>query len=421
METYEQRLERTAKERLNAMSPSEIHALAETRRHSLRKKRIGFGILWISLFCIFLLLSIVGWAGGFADDTTSAYQSQTQTICIEENRQASPVTYNNPSKNAYVDMYDDFYKDAYNYYDDNYYYDDDDSYEPTTYSDSVGMGVVYCFFSLVFATFMILHFALIHKHISKSDAEIALILIKNQIARDVKLAMEKEADQNAVPYPNFIITKTIKLWTKAPIEQKLFLDEPKKKFTIKIGDKFYPLYNYTDVIRYEVYENGNTVLEGRTGRAIAGGLIGGAAGAIIANSGSREVKGTCSDLQLIIHLNDPNCTHVVLNYVQRKEIDKDSSDYRRIREDLQTICAQLEFMMNQKNMQESQKIHNYWEQSISLQESNLQAKQASATTSASAPAPTDKRAQLSELKSLLDDGFITQEEYDQKRKQILGL
>jgi hypothetical protein len=39
----------------------------------------------------------------------------------------------------------------------------------------------------------------------------------------------------------------------------------------------------------------------------------------------------------------------------------------------------------------------------------------------SAPAPTDDLDQLKKLKGLLDDGILTQDEFDAKKKQILGL
>ena len=47
--------------------------------------------------------------------------------------------------------------------------------------------------------------------------------------------------------------------------------------------------------------------------------------------------------------------------------------------------------------------------------------QAQATAQPQAPAQSDMAAQLEELQGLKDQGVLTQEEFDAKKKQILGL
>ncbi len=60
--------------------------------------------------------------------------------------------------------------------------------------------------------------------------------------------------------------------------------------------------------------------------------------------------------------------------------------------------------------------------SVAKNNANKQATQDEAATSApAAPAQSDMAAQLQELAGLKDQGIITQEEFDAKKKQILGL
>ena len=62
----------------------------------------------------------------------------------------------------------------------------------------------------------------------------------------------------------------------------------------------------------------------------------------------------------------------------------------------QECLSTFEFMINSKTMEEIEKINN-----SNNEKSN--------------------KDKLLELKEMLDEGLITQEEYDQKKKQILGL
>jgi predicted Zn-dependent peptidase len=54
-------------------------------------------------------------------------------------------------------------------------------------------------------------------------------------------------------------------------------------------------------------------------------------------------------------------------------------------------------------------------------DANAQAQEEYADPTQSAPAQDNMTTQLKELKGLLDSGIITQEEFDAKKKQILGI
>ena len=93
-------------------------------------------------------------------------------------------------------------------------------------------------------------------------------------------------------------------------------------------------------------------------------------------------------------MNNPTINIPVLNI----ETNKNSEIYKNAISLAQEICGTLEYAMNQKTLQESSSSND------------VQQKQE----------PSNKE-QLKELKEMLDEGLITQEEFDKKKKQILGL
>ena len=62
------------------------------------------------------------------------------------------------------------------------------------------------------------------------------------------------------------------------------------------------------------------------------------------------------------------------------------------------VCSVLEYILNAKAISENDSV---FEEDGSMNKSN--------------------KEQLQELKEMLDDGLITQEDFEQKKKQILGL
>ena len=112
----------------------------------------------------------------------------------------------------------------------------------------------------------------------------------------------------------------------------------------------------------------------------------------------RKINEKCNQLKLIIRLNDFNCPQIVITYVDNVDWDKNGWTYRNMKENLQSVCSMLEFMLNEKTL----------EQSSTVKQEESHAKKSN-------------KEQLQELKEMLDDGLITQEDFEQKKKQILGL
>ena len=130
-----------------------------------------------------------------------------------------------------------------------------------------------------------------------------------------------------------------------------------------------------------------------------GGAFFGLGGAIVGGSRSRSVNEKCNQLKLILRVNDFNCPEIVIIYVNNVDVDKNSSIYKNMKSNLQSVCSMLEYMLNEHTLEQSS--------AVKQEEKNL--------------VNTSSKEQLKELKEMLDDGLITQEDYEQKKKQILGL
>ena len=198
---------------------------------------------------------------------------------------------------------------------------------------------------------------------------------------------------------NFTISKEIPILASGWASTKLLIDNHSKKFIYKKGKSFSKTYKFSDLINYEVYENGKSKVQGRAGSALIGGAFFGLGGLIVGSSMSRNINEKCNQLKLIIRLNDFNYPQIVITYVDNVDWDKSGWVYRNMKENIQAVCSMLEYMLNEKTLEQSS--------SVKQEEKPIEQKSA--------------KEQLQELKEMLDDGLITQEDFEQKKKQILGL
>ncbi len=198
---------------------------------------------------------------------------------------------------------------------------------------------------------------------------------------------------------NFIPSTSLTILASGWSSTKLLINNNTKEFVYQRGKYSSKVYKFSDLINYEVYENGKSRVQGRAGSALIGGAFFGLGGLIIGSSMSRKINEKCNQLKLIIRLNDFNCPQIVITYVDNVDWNKNGSNYRNMKKNLQSVCSMLEFMLNEKTLEQSSTV-----------------KQVEKTSE-----QKSQKEQLQELKEMLDDGLITQEDFEQKKKQILGL
>lgn len=191
--------------------------------------------------------------------------------------------------------------------------------------------------------------------------------------------------------PDFTITKNI--------QNYLYLDENNKKWTIPQGIMFKKIniekiYDYNDIVNYELIEDGNSVSKGGIGRAIVGGVLFGGVGAIVGGSTGHKHKQTCTKLQIKITLNNINNPVEYITLI-KSETKKSSLLYKTSINIVQEILSILEIICeSNKNDYNDNKSDNKISSNID---------------------------EIKKYKQLLDCGVITSQEFENKKKQLLDL
>lgn len=151
------------------------------------------------------------------------------------------------------------------------------------------------------------------------------------------------------------------------------------------------IYSFNDIIQFEVVEDGETITSGGLGRAIFGGALLGPLGAVVGGiTGGKRTKGVCEQLDLKIDINDVNYPNYTIAFVNKK-MKKKSFIFKRIA----------------KEMQETLSLMNYVAENGTVEDT---IGHSSALSSAD---------EIRGFKSLLDDGIITKEEFEEKKKDLL--
>lgn len=235
----------------------------------------------------------------------------------------------------------------------------------------------------------------VYRITKKSNKELALLSIRKEIKTAV---LNLSEDQFHWLSKNFTITKVIDILEKGRKSAKLLIDNQHKKFAIQQEMHVSKEYNFVDLINYDIYENGERKVQGRAGAALIGGAFFGIGGMIVGSSMSRSVQERCTQLKLIVRLNDIENPQITIDYIKNGVITPFGENYGVMKENLQLVCSNLEYIMNNKTL---------------LEAINAEAGKTHLEKSV--------KAKLQELTDLLDEGLISKEEFEQMRKNILNL
>ncbi len=171
-----------------------------------------------------------------------------------------------------------------------------------------------------------------------------------------------------------------------------FDDENQKWAPLSFFGKKKQIYSYSDIVNFELLEDGDSVASGGLGRALVGGVLFGGAGAIVGGvTGKKKSKGICTSLKLKITVNDMNNPAVYINFIETKT-KKDGFVYKEIAKQAQECLSSFQLICDrQKSEREN--------------------------TGNSNSSVADE---IKKFKGLLDEGVITQEEFDKKKSELLG-
>ena len=177
--------------------------------------------------------------------------------------------------------------------------------------------------------------------------------------------------------------------------EMLSFDDDLQVFVITKSKKNKDAYYYSQIVDYELLEDGETITKGGLGRAVAGGVLFGGIGAIVGGvTGSKKTKGVCQSLQIkITFRNSPKQTE----YLQflSAETKKNSIVYKAAYQSAQNTISAIQVAADMVDNTSNADI-----------------------TSRQIMSEADE---IIKFKKLLDDGIITQEEFEAKKRQLLGL
>jgi hypothetical protein len=199
---------------------------------------------------------------------------------------------------------------------------------------------------------------------------------------------KKQNDLNLVMHEKFKSTKKI--------GNSIEFDQYAEEFRVIYKPGVYSsIYKYKDVIEFELLEDGITTVSGGLDGAVVGGVLFGGAGAIVgSNVANKTARKQIENIKIKLILNDFNCPTIYIEMWNNKPLNTSSLKYKNIKEEAQEIISSFTVLKANK-------------------ETNLKIEQTTQTQQI--------YSSIRELKSLLEDGIITEEDFNKKKKEILGV
>ena len=158
------------------------------------------------------------------------------------------------------------------------------------------------------------------------------------------------------------------------------------------------LFNYEDIIDYELTIDGDQIAKGGIGSAVAGGLMFGGVGAIVgSNVGKKTTSSIIKNMQIRISLNHPYKSEYIIAFETNGGIKAGGYDYNKFKAEADNTISFLDSLCAK-----------------AVAEKALAA-------NAAQPLAVSSADEILKYKNLLDSGIISQEEFDAKKKQLLGL
>ncbi len=194
-----------------------------------------------------------------------------------------------------------------------------------------------------------------------------------------------------------LILDTSKFLSNSP-NSGFYIDKAKQMWTYRKNNAIISdFHSFKDILSFELYEDGESIISGTAGTALAGGLLFGLGGAIVGGAASRTSSNTCTNMNIHIKLNIFEKPQEVISLITTT-ILKNTPTYREQLAIAKEICASLEYIMNDCKIAETKK-----GLSVSKNETS------------------DYVEEIKKYKQLLEANIITQEEFNEKKKELLNL
>lgn len=208
-------------------------------------------------------------------------------------------------------------------------------------------------------------------------------------------------------YQNKLTENQNKLTAKEPIDDY----EPEEKDTIKgfisadfKSRKWRPeifenckTYDFSAIADFELVQNGvSTVSKGRLTGALVGGLVAGQVGAIIGSNTSKKQITTVNSMLVRITLINADLRIIEIPLYSGANLDTSGIAYNNYKSVAENILSLLQAI-------------------------TVSCERETATATTEQRATISSADEIRKFKQLLDDGIITESEFEEKKKQLLNL
>lgn len=218
----------------------------------------------------------------------------------------------------------------------------------------------------------------------------SFIDIKRESLENIKNHKEKlveEKNQKENNFNNFVPAVNIENLVEVDTERKLFRLTGLKNIL--------NVFDLSAISSYEVIENGSAISSGGLGRAALGAVTFGGTGAIVgAVTGKKKTKTVIEKLQIKIMLNDLSNPVLYIDLI-KKPIKQNSKEYVSAVKRADNVLSSLNTVLSD------------------LDDNSV--------PSTNAESSFSNPEEIRKYKELMDDGIISQEEFDAKKKELLNL
>lgn len=156
-------------------------------------------------------------------------------------------------------------------------------------------------------------------------------------------------------------------------------------------------YSYDDIVDFELIEDGTSITKGGLGSAVVGGALFGGVGAIVGGvTGGKKARQKCTSLMVKITVNNINAPTEYIKLIT-SSTDKKSFVYKTAFQNAQEIISLLQLICSEREEQQKAEKTNVNINEVSVAD------------------------EIRKFKALLDDGIISENEFNAKKNQLLGL
>jgi len=170
---------------------------------------------------------------------------------------------------------------------------------------------------------------------------------------------------------------------------------------MEIPGKKNPIYSYAEIVDYELLEDGASVTKGGVGSAAVGGVLFGGVGAIVGGGVGKKNQPVCLSMKIKITVKNMQNPVVYINCITG-QTRRDNVIYKEALGKAHECLSVLQLICED------------------VEPSPIQTPEPTPFPSV-APNYTSTVDELNKYKELLDGGVITEDEFQTKKKQLLGI